>query len=72
MKQEGFEIPDSILTKIYDLTGTPEGGNRGYVIMYINEHGKPVIRSRFDHFCTQIALTKTAEHWLDQMEEQIS
>lgn len=69
--KEGFEIPTSILNKIYDLSGTPEGGNKGFVLMYVNEDGKPIIRSRFENFCTQLALVKTVEHWLMQMEENI-
>ena len=62
-------IPNSILAKLYDNTGTSSGGNRGFVLVYVNPDGVPVITSKVENACIGMALRKTLEVFLDEENE---
>tara|TARA_B110000305_G_scaffold231064_1_gene284045 strand:+ start:539 stop:766 length:228 start_codon:yes stop_codon:yes gene_type:complete len=54
-------LPQSILTKLFDCTGSPSGGNKGFFLYYINESGQPTFSAKSDNTCVDMALTKLVE-----------
>ena len=64
MKPENEEkhgLPQSLLDKIYDSTGSISGGNRGFLLLYVNKDGCPTITSKTENPCVEIALGKLIE-----------
>ncbi len=67
MKQESIiTIPNSILSKIFDHTGSNTGGNRGFVLFYVNPDGTPTVTSKTENACVSLALRKVMEIFLDE------
>jgi hypothetical protein len=67
MKQESIiSIPSSILSKIFDHTGSETGGNRGFVLFYINDNGTPVVTSKTENACVSLAIRKVMEIFLEE------
>jgi len=60
-KEEAISLPQSILTKIYDCTGSPNGGNKGFFLFYVNELGQPSVASKTQNACVDMALSKLVE-----------
>jgi hypothetical protein len=58
-------IPESLLAKLFDATGTLDGAQRGYLIFYINEQGEPYLTSRYENTAVQFALEKAMEIYQD-------
>jgi|TARA_R110000772_G_scaffold268489_1_gene395744 hypothetical protein len=54
-------LPQSILTKLFDCTGSPSGGNKGFFLFYINEVGHPTLSTKTDNTCVDMALSKLVE-----------
>lgn len=65
MKQKQFNIPESLLIKLYDVTGTNSGGNKGFILCHINSNGDPVIINRSETSCVGIALRASIQSWLE-------
>ena len=67
MKQESIiTIPSSILSKIFDHTGSNTGGNRGFVLFYVNPDGTPTVTSKTENACVSLALRKVMEMFLEE------
>lgn len=67
MKQEAITtIPNSILCKIFDNTGSPSGSNRGFVLFYVNPDGTPTVTSKTENACVSLALRKVMEMFLEE------
>lgn len=67
MKQESqITIPNSILSKIFDHTGCSSGGNRGFVLFYINPDGIPTVTSKTENACVSLAIRKVMEMFLEE------
>ena len=58
-EQQG--LPQSLLDKIYDSTGSANGGNRGFLLLYVNKDGCPTMTSKTENPCVQMALSKLIE-----------
>lgn len=69
LSSSDYSLPQSILTKLFDCTGSPNGANRGFVLMYINEIGQPSITSKVENACVEMALGKLAELFCQTKEE---
>ena len=54
-------IPDPMLAKLYDYTGTRSGANKGFILFFPNEEGQPYCISRTDNTMTKIALTEVVK-----------
>ena len=65
---EKSSIPESLLVKLFDATGTQEGSQRGYFIFYINADGEPYLTSRFENTAVQFALEKAMEVYQDNQD----
>lgn len=59
-------LPNSILTKLFDCTGSVSGGNKGFFMYYINHVGQPTMVSKTDSVCVDMALTKLIEISMDR------
>lgn len=57
-------IPASLLTKLYDATGTKLCSHKGYIMFYVNEDGKPACLGKFDNDATEMALYSSAKEML--------
>lgn len=67
MREESLpSIPTSILTKIYDHTGSEDSGNRGFILFYVNSEGSPMAMSKTENSCVSLALRKTIEMFLEE------
>jgi hypothetical protein len=65
-KDECVAIPQSILTKIYDCTGSPNGGNKGFFLFYVNDMGQPSVASKTENPCVDMALSKLVELFVEK------
>jgi len=67
MNQElPISIPNSVLSKLFDNTGSPTGSNRGFVLFYINSDGTPTVTSKTENACVSMALQKIIEIFLEE------
>tara|TARA_A200000159_G_scaffold119263_1_gene113193 strand:+ start:258 stop:479 length:222 start_codon:yes stop_codon:yes gene_type:complete len=59
-------LPHSILTKLFDCTGSVGGGNKGFFLYYINDVGQPTFATKTDNTCVDMALSKLVEISLEE------
>jgi len=59
-------LPLSILTKLFDCTGSGSGGNKGFFLYYINDAGQPTFATKTENTCVDMALSKLVEISLDE------
>ncbi len=59
-------LPQSVLTKLYDCTGSPTGGNKGFFLFYINDLGQPSFATKTENSCVDMALSKLIELSFDK------
>jgi len=69
-REDSFKLPESITTKLYDLTGTSNGGTKGFILFYINSDGEPAIVNKFENLCVSMALRKTMELFIDNYQDE--
>ena len=64
-----FSLPTEMVDNLYELSG---GSDRykGVIIAVSSENGKPLVYSKFDCGMTELALTKTLEDYLDNMQQE--
>ena len=75
--KEGFEntentgntIPETQLVKLFDATGTAYGGNKGYILFYINEQGNPFAVMKFENQAVKMSLEKAVDLLKMSMEQ---
>jgi hypothetical protein len=65
-------LPDSLLAKLYDATGTTTGGNKGFFLAVINDQGDPVIISKSENSCVTFALKYAIETFMGGEGESIN
>ena len=63
-----FVFPDSLLYKIYDMTGQ-DSNSRGFVLAYVGDSGVPVIQSKADSPIVEMGLRKALEQYLSEVEQ---
>lgn len=66
LDQSDNTLPQSILTKLFDCTGSPSGGNKGFYLFYINDLGQPSIATKTENSCVDMALSKLMELSIDK------
>lgn len=59
-----FNIPESFLDTLFELTGSLDK-HKGYILCYIDEEGNGEVKSRFDSQATEFALIKFLEVYCD-------
>ena len=69
---DGGEFPQSLLDKIYDFTGSSNGGNRGFLLLYVNKDGCPTMTTKTENPCVEMALSKLIELAVNKKDEDLS
>lgn len=65
-------IPESLLAKLYDATGSASGGNKGFMMVSVNANGDPTIMARSENSCVHFALKKALEMFIDSEETSLT
>jgi hypothetical protein len=74
MKLENDEkhgLPQSLLDKIFDSTGSVSGGNRGFLLLYVNKEGCPTMTSKTENPCVEMALSRLIEMAIRKKDEEL-
>ncbi len=74
MKLENDEkhgLPQSLLDKIFDSTGSVSGGNRGFLLLYVNKEGCPTMTSKKENPCVEMALSRLIEMAIRKKDEEL-
>ena len=65
-------LPQSLLDKIYDSSGSSNGGNKGFILFYVNKDGCPSMTSKTENPCVDMALGKLIELAMNKKEDYIN
>ena len=60
-----FSIPENFLDKLYELTGSADK-YKGFVLVYSNEKGSPIIFNKSESHLVEMGLIKTLESYLQE------
>ena len=71
-EEGGGGIPQSLLDKVYDSTGSANGGNKGFILLYVNKGGCPSMTSKTENPCVDMALGKLIEMAISKKDDDIS
>lgn len=61
IENKNVTIPQSLLMKLFDFTGSSSGANKGFFLYYINENGEPTMVSKTENACVEMALARLIE-----------
>lgn len=66
MKQPDNEqtLPESLLTRLFDCSGTSSADTKGFLLFYINSEGQPSFASRTSNAMVDMSLQKFLEIFL--------
>ena len=64
-----FCIPTEMVDKLYELSGGADK-YKGVIMAVSSENGKPLVYSKFDCGMTELALVKTLEDYLRDMQDE--
>lgn len=59
-------IPESLINRLFDCSGSIAEGTKGFMLFYINESGVPAVYSKTDNSCVDMALHKLVELYVSQ------
>lgn len=62
-----FTIPETFLDQLYEFTGGASA-NKGFVLVYSDQNGRPMVYSRQDSQIIEMGLRKSMEKYLIEME----
>ena len=62
-KIKNFHIPENLLRKLYSMTGDSEN-NRGFILAYVAQDGKPMVFANSDTQIIEMGLRKALEEFL--------
>lgn len=65
---ESFQLPDSILERLFDLTGETDH-NKGFILAYVDQAGNPMVYTRCQNQIIEMGLRKSIEKYLISLEE---
>jgi len=57
-------LPESILTRIFDCSGTSSSDTKGFLLFYINSEGQPAFASKTSNVMVDLSLQKFLEIFL--------
>ena len=63
-------IPESLLTRLFDCTGTQSDDTKGFVLFYINDFGQPAVTSKSSNMTIDMALNKLIEIYIHSQGKQ--
>jgi hypothetical protein len=64
--EQNSSIPESLLTRLFDFSGSIQDGTKGFTLFYINSTGQPSVYSRTSNACVDMALHKLLELYVSQ------
>jgi len=64
-KFQKFEIPDSFLEQLFELTGGVNK-HKGYFLCFIDENGNGQIKHKYDSQVSEFAINKFLQLYVDQ------
>jgi len=67
-KFQKFELPDSFLDQLFELTGGIDK-NKGYFLCFIDENGNCQIRHKYDSQASEFAINKLIEIYTTQRQD---
>jgi hypothetical protein len=67
-KFKEFILPEKLLNQLYELTGGPEA-YKGFIIVYCDENGTPIVYTSCDSQITESGLIKSIENYLNEYSE---
>jgi len=62
-----FTMPDSILEKIFDLSGDANQ-SKGFILAFVDQDGKPMVFTRAQNQIIEMGLRKALENYLTETE----
>jgi hypothetical protein len=62
-----FTLPESFLEQLYEFTGS-SSANKGFVLVYTDQNGRPMVYSRTDSQIIEMGLRKSMEKYLIDVE----
>lgn len=69
-KFQKFEIPDSFLDQLFELTGGVNK-HKGYFLCFIDENGDGQIKHKYDSQASEFAINKFLELYVDQYDTDL-
>ena len=63
-----FQMPESFMNKLFELTGNEVEKNRGFVLSYVSHDGRPMLYARAETQIIEMGLRKALEKYLAEME----
>jgi hypothetical protein len=63
-----FQMPESFMNKLFELTGNEVEKNRGFVLSYVSHDGRPMVYARAETQIIEMGLRKALEKYLAEME----
>jgi hypothetical protein len=64
-----FQMPPSIIQKLYEFTGSTQETSKGFVLAYADQDGAPMILSKAGSQIVDMGIRKALEKYLIQIEE---
>ena len=64
-----FQMPESFMNKLFELTGNEVEKNRGFVLSYVSHDGRPMLYARAETQIIEMGLRKALEKYLLELEE---
>ena len=62
-----FALPESFLDQLFEFTGS-SNANKGFVLVYTDQNGRPMVYSRTDSQIIEMGLRKSMEKYLIDVE----
>ena len=63
-----FHIPQSLLEKLYEFTGSSSEGSKGFLMAYTDQNGAPMIFCRAGSQIVEMGIRKALEKYLIEIE----
>ena len=63
-----FQMPESFMNKLFELTGNEVEKNRGFVLSYVSHDGRPMVYACAETQIIEMGLRKALEKYLAEME----
>lgn len=64
-----FQIPSSLLEKLYEFTGNGHDSSKGFLMAYSDQNGSPMIFCKAGSQIVEMGIRKALEKYLVQIEE---
>ena len=63
-----FQIPQDLLEKLYEFTGSSTDSSKGFLMAYVDQNGSPMIFCRAGSQIVEMGIRKALEKYLIEIE----